>query len=292
MPAYSLEIRSYARRLWESGNRPQEVRQTIRDRYSLKLSEATLRRWANDDNWSDWKTARQARTSTFANSGDPTLHLCEVLARRSVREHSQIRRYGSLTRDDARLITKDVLEHVIYNYEPDAIIIKHLQGMVMDYIYAYRSNSNSINQTDLQNEPPTKINDAETSTLRSPSDPPAKLIDSPDMPAHYYATISKVSGILEELELKLVEIDQRLERMTSMLSLFDQLEKRMIGFTQEMLDNDEDTGLVPEEYRPPTDHQIIQIYEEEERLQKLLEIWDENEEDTGNWAEKPWLGNS
>ena len=61
-----------------------------------------------------------------------------------------------------------------------------------------------------------------------------------------------------------------------MLSLFDQLEKRMIGFTQEMLDNDEDTGLVPEEYRPPTDHQIIQIYEEEERLQKLLEIWDEN----------------
>ena len=112
------------------------------------------------------------------------------------------------------------------------------------------------------------------------------------MPAHYYATISKVSGILEELELKLVEIDQRLERMTSMLSLFDQLEKRMIGFTQEMLDNDEDTGLVPEEYRPPTDHQIIQIYEEEERLQKLLEIWDENEEDTGNWAEKPWLGNS
>ena len=292
MPAYSLEIRSYARRLWESGNRPQEVRQTIRDRYSLKLSEATLRRWANDDNWSDWKTARQARTSTFANAGDPTLHLCEVLARRSVREHSQIRRYGSLTRDDAILITKDVLEHVIYNYEPDAIIIKHLQGMVMDYIYAYRSNSNSINQTDLQNEPPTKINDAEPSTLRSPSDPPAKLIDSPDMPAHYYATISKVSGILEELELKLVEIDQRLERMTSMLSLFDQLEKRMIGFTQEMLDNDEDTGLVPEEYRPPTDHQIIQIYEEEERLQKLLEIWDENEEDTGNWAEKPWLGNS
>lgn len=292
MPAYSLEIRSYARRLWESGNRPQEVRQTIRDRYSLKLSEATLRRWANDDNWSDWKTARQARTSTFANAGDPTLHLCEVLARRSVREHSQIRRYGSLTRDDAILITKDVLEHVIYNYEPDAIIIKHLQGMVMDYIYAYRSNSNSINQTDLQNEPPKKINDAETSTLRSPSDPPAKLIDSPDMPAHYYATISKVSGILEELELKLVEIDQRLERMTSMLSLFDQLEKRMIGITQEMLDNDEDTGLVPEEYRPPTDHQIIQIYEEEERLQKLLEIWDENEEDTGNWAEKPWLGNS
>ena len=292
MPAYSLEIRSYARRLWESGNRPQEVRQTIRDRYSLKLSEATLRRWANDDNWSDWKTARQARTSTFANAGDPTLHLCEVLARRSVREHSQIRRYGSLTRDDAILITKDVLEHVIYNYEPDAIIIKHLQGMVMDYIYAYRSNSNSINQTDLQNEPPKKINDAETSTLRSPSDPPAKLIDSPDMPAHYYATISKVSGILEELELKLVQIDQRLERMTSMLSLFDQLEKRMIGITQEMLDNDEDTGLVPEEYRPPTDHQIIQIYEEEERLQKLLEIWDENEEDTGNWAEKPWLGNS
>ena len=292
MPAYSLEIRSYARRLWESGNRPQEVRQTIRDRYSLKLSEATLRRWANDDNWSDWKTARQARTSTFANAGDPTLHLCEVLARRSVREHSQIRRYGSLTRDDAILITKDVLEHVIYNYEPDAIIIKHLQGMVMDYIYAYRSNSNSINQTDLQNEPPKKINDSETSTLHSPSDPPAKLIDSPDMPAHYYATISKVSGILEELELKLVQIDQRLERMTSMLSLFDQLEKRMIGFTQEMLDNDEDTGLVPEEYRPPTDHQIIQIYEEEERLQKLLEIWDENEEDTGNWAEKPWLGNS
>ena len=292
MPAYSLEIRSYARRLWESGNRPQEVRQTIRDRYSLKLSEATLRRWANDDNWSDWKTARQARTSTFANSGDPTLHLCEVLARRSVREHSQIRRYGSLTRDDAILITKDVLEHVIYNYEPDAIIIKHLQGMVMDYIYAYRSNSNSINQTDLQNEPPKKINDAQTSTLHSPSDPPAKLIDSPDMPAHYYATISKVSGILEELELKLVEIDQRLERMTSMLSLFDQLEKRMLGFTQEMIDNDEDTGLVPEEYRPPTDHQIIQIYEEEERLQKLLEIWDENEEDTGNWAEKPWLGNS
>ena len=292
MPAYSLEIRSYARRLWESGNRPQEVRQTIRDRYSLKLSEATLRRWANDDNWSDWKTARQARTSTFSNSGDPTLHLCEVLARRSVREHSQIRRYGALTRDDAILITKDVLEHVIYNYEPDAIIIKHLQGMIMDYIYAYRSNSNSINQTDLQNEPPTKINDSETSTLRSPSDPPAKLIDSPDMPAHYYATISKVSGILEELELKLVQIDQRLERMTSMLSLFDQLEKRMIGFTQEMLDNDEDTGLVPEEYRPPTDHQIIQIYEEEERLQKLLEIWDENEEDTGNWAEKPWLGNS
>ena len=292
MPVYSLEIRSYARRLWESGNRPQEVRQTIRDRYSLKLSEATLRRWANDDNWSDWKTARQARTSTFANAGDPTLHLCEVLARRSVREHSQIRRYGSLTRDDARLITKDVLEHVIYNYEPDAIIIKHLQGMVMDYIYAYRSNSNSINQTDLQNEPPKKINDAETSTSSSPSDPPAKLIDSPDMPAHYYATISKVSGTLEELELKLVEIDQRLERMTSMLSLFDQLEKRMIGFTQEMLDNDEDTGLVPEEYRPPTDHQIIQIYEEEERLQKLLEIWDENEEDTGNWAEKPWLGNS
>ena len=292
MPAYSLEIRSYARRLWESGNRPQEVRQTIRDRYSLKLSEATLRRWANDDNWSDWKTARQARTSTFSNSGDPTLHLCEVLARRSVREHSQIRRCGSLTRDDAILITKDVLEHVIYNYEPDAIIIKHLQGMVMDYIYAYRSNSNSINQTDLQNEPPKKINDAETSTLRSPSDPPAELVDSPDMPAHYYATISKVSGILEELELKLVEIDQRLERMTSMLSLFDQLEKRMIGVTQEMLDNDEDTGLVPEEYRPPTDHQIIQIYEEEERLQKLLEIWDENEEDTGNWAEKPWLGNS
>ena len=215
-----------------------------------------------------------------------------MLARRSVREHSQIRRYGSLTRDDAILITKDVLEHVIYNYEPDAIIIKHLQGMVMDYIYAYRSNSNSINQTDLQNEPPKKINDAETSTLRSPSDPPAELVDSPDMPAHYYATISKVSGILEELELKLVEIDQRLERMTSMLSLFDQLEKRMIGVTQEMLDNDEDTGLVPEEYRPPTDHQIIQIYEEEERLQKLLEIWDENEEDTGNWAEKPWLGNS
>ena len=292
MPAYSLEIRSYARRLWESGNRPQEVRQTIRDRYSLKLSEATLRRWANDDNWSDWKTARQARTSTFSNSGDPTLHLCEVLARRSVREHSQIRRYGSLTRDDAILITKDVLEHVIYNYEPDAIIIKHLQGMVMDYIYAYRSNSNSINQTDLQNEPPKKINDAETSTLRSPSDPPAELVDSPDMPAHYYATISKVSGILEELELKLVEIDQRLERMTSMLSLFDQLEKRMIGVTQEMLDNDEDTGLVPEETRTPTAPQILQIYEEEERLQKLLEIWDENEEDTGNWAEKPWLGNS
>ena len=295
MPAYSLEIRDHAKRLWESGNRPQEVRKTIRDRYSLKLSEATLRRWANDESWSDWKPARQARTSAFTSSGDPTVHLCEVLARRAVREHSQIRRYGSLTREDTRLITKDVLEHVIHNYEPDPIIINHLEGMIMDYIYAYRSNTSSTDDAESQTESNNQINNPKTSesmTLPSSNNPSVRFSDTADASENYSMALSEGRRILRQLESKLVEIDEKLEQIKSMMILFGQPEKTMTNLTQSTLDIDKDTIEIPEEYKPPTDDQIIQIYEEEERLQKLLEIWDENEEDTGNWTEKPWLGNS
>ena len=288
MPAYSWEIRSHARRLWESGNRPQEVRQSIRDRYSIKLSEATLRRWANDDSWSDWKTARQERASSFEGTRDPAVHLCEVLARRAVREHSQIRRYESLTRDDAILITKDVLEHVIYNYEPDPIIISHLRGMILDYIYAYRNDLNGVDQGDFQQEPHIDGHDVAIS-----KSPPSSVINvaTPDTPEHYDAIVIEGHRVLKEIESKLVEVDQRLEQMKSMIRVFDQLEQRIIGFTQETSTVERDTNPIPDEYSTPSDDQIIQIYEEEERLQKLLEIWDENEEDTGNWTDKPWLDN-
>ena len=167
--------------------------------------------------------------------------------------------------------------------------------MIMDYIYTYRSNTSSTNDAESQTESNNQINNPKTSesmTLPSSNNPSVRFSDTADASENYSMTLSEGRRILLQLESKLIEIDEKLERMKSMMILFGQLEKTMTNLTQSTLDIDKDTIGIPEEYRPPTDDQIIQIYEEEERLQKLLEIWDENEEDTGNWTEKPWLGNS
>ena len=314
MPAYPLHIRGHARRLWESGNKPQEVRSTIRTSYAVKLSDATLRRWASDDDWSDWKEARKTRSAEFVGSEDPTVHLCEVLARRAVREHSYTRAARSLTRADVILITKDVLEEVVHNYEPDSLIITHLRGMVMDYVYAYRSNPTleynakpaydqihsdsefddiklgDINLGDINIEPP-----AGTRTIH--------FAGSPEFSDQYLFALSEGRKILEQLDQRLERMDQRLEQIKSIMSLFNQMEKRMDKFLREIEIAGQYNFEVaksggnyeyekedrPQEYQIPTDAQLLQMVQEEERLQKLLGIWNESDNEEGDWVNKPWL---
>ncbi|MEC9308516.1 MAG: hypothetical protein VX966_03320 [Chloroflexota bacterium] len=307
MPAYPLHIRSYARRLWEAGNKPQEVRSTIRSSYAVKLGDATLRRWASDDNWSDWKEARKTRSAEFAGSQDPTVHLCEVLARRAVREHSYTRTARSLTRSDALLITKDVLEEVVHNYEPDSLIINHLKEMVMDYIYAYRSNPTSAYSSEPNPEASNQISsNSELDDINIEPLADGKSIrfaGSPEFSDQYLFALSEGRKILEQMDERLKNMDQRLEQIKSIMSLFNEMEKRMNEFLREIetagqynlelaksRENYEyETEDRPEEYRMPSDEQLLEMVQEEERLQKLLGIWNEPDEEESDWVNKPWL---
>ena len=312
MPAYPLHIRSYARRLWESGNKPQEVRSTVRSSYAVKLGDATLRRWASDDNWSDWKEARKTRSAEFAGSQDPTVHLCEVLARRAVREHSYTRAARSLTRSDVLLITKDVLEEVVHNYEPDPLIINHLREIVIDYIYAYRSNPTLEYSSQPNSEASDQIssnserNDINLHAINIEPMAASKSIrfaGSPEFSDQYLFALSEGRKILEQLDERLQNVDQCLEQIKSIMSLFNQVEKRMNEFLREI----ETAGQYnlelaksrenyeyekedrPEEYRLPSDEQLLEMVQEEERLQKLLGIWDEPDDEESDWVNKPWL---
>ena len=137
--AYDTQLKVHARKLWEEGFRPEEVVSTLRDYYSCTLGDKTLRRWAQTENWADWRQARKDRLGQHQDpstvngvSGiqDPLLHLCSVFARRRVREHQNTHSAG-----ESRIqITNNVLMDVATEYEPTPWIIAYLKPEIMTYI--------------------------------------------------------------------------------------------------------------------------------------------------------------
>ena len=141
--AYDTQLKEHARKLWEEGFRPEEVISTIRDYYSCTLGDKTLRRWAQTEDWEDWRQARKDRLGQHQDpsvvngvSGiqDPILHLCSVFARRKVREHQNTHGTG-----ESRVqITNNVLMDVATEYEPTPSIIEYLKPEIMTYISKLR----------------------------------------------------------------------------------------------------------------------------------------------------------
>jgi hypothetical protein len=204
------------------------------------------------------------------------------------------------------LITKDVLEEVIHTYKPDSLAINHLRGIIMDYIYAYRSNPTDRYNCNPYPETCRQLHSDQIFNaidMESMPDASPHFDRCPDLSEQYRLALSDGRKILAQLDERLDDLDQRLEQIKSMMVLFNQMEQRMDEFIHEIeiasqsnpeltksYEPDEDDNEDrPPEYQTPTDKQLLQMVLEEERLQKMLGIWDEADDERVNWVDKPWL---
>ena len=142
--AHDEIVKASAKTFWEGGNTPAENMDSIKDLHNVTVADKTLRRWADEGKWKDWKKARKERSALSGNPNvpfgvtgiqDPIFHLCEVLARREVRADS-----GTRSTESRVLITNRVLATVRWTYQPGPLALDRLKPRIMDYITAFRRN--------------------------------------------------------------------------------------------------------------------------------------------------------
>ena len=147
--AHDEIVKASAQQFWEGGYTPDENRAALNDLHGSAPADKTLRRWASDGNWKDWREARKRRLGEAGNPNvpfgvtgiqDPIFHLCEVMARREVR--------NELTRsagESRTVITNRILESIMWTYQPGPVALDRLKPRIMDYIAAFSKNP-QVNQ--------------------------------------------------------------------------------------------------------------------------------------------------
>ena len=147
--AHNEIVKAAARQFWEGGYSPDENRAALKDLHNVGVADKTLRRWAREGGWRDWRPARKGRLAEAGNPNvpfgvtgiqDPIFHLCEVLARREIR--------NELTRsagESRTVIANRVLDSVMWAYQPGPVARDRLKPRIMDYIAAFSRNT-QVNQ--------------------------------------------------------------------------------------------------------------------------------------------------